>query len=250
MQESPWIEPVLEPVFSFEGGFQRFNSYHSGSRYCNYHGRDKFLEGNLYFATCPDLSFQLEIRFTQTHYHRWAIDQVKQAMQYAILDDARGDLLAFSVGIELAEPIPIGIKDIGFIHHGPFELEVHAAFGKEWSLEGERISRIYGLAALGFGIEAYPWIRGFFASEQRLFLRHLLGAKLLFGGGLGDSRLRKYKFRGYKEVAYRFVDAAFEYTYIGDWGDITFKYVRSIIRQNMPYAVQQLSLHVILPFKL
>lgn len=250
IEESPWIEPVLEPVLSFEVGYQHFNRYHSGSKSCRYPGRDLFLEGGVFFATSPDLSFQLEMRLTQTHSHGWAIDQFKQMAQFIFLDDARGDPLALSVGIELIEPIPVGLRDISFIHHAPFEIEMHTAMGKEWSLEGERMGRIYGLAALGFGTRGTPWIRGFMGSEYRFCLSHVIGGRLSFGGGFGNEKLCKHHFRGYGDIAYRIIDATLEYTYQSECGDISFKYLRSLLRQNTPYAVQQFSLHIDHPFNL
>lgn len=249
-EEAPWIEPVLTPVFTLKGGYQYFNHYRSGPHSICYRGRDLFLEGGLFFAPSPDLSLQLETLLTKTRKHGWIIDQVQQTACYSVLDDARGDPLAVTIGVAFIESVPVAIRDISFIHHAPFAVEFHTAFGKEWAIEEEWGSRLSGLAGCGFATRGSPWVRGAFAADHRLCLRHILGAKLAVEVGLGRDRLFSRHFRGYGTIAYRILDALLAYTYRGECGDFTLKYLRSLWRSNTPYPIQQFIIQFDRPFTL
>lgn len=248
-EEAPWIDRVLEPIASLELGYQHFNTVNNGNHFCRYPGRDFFGNVGLLFARSPELCFELEGRFTSTHQHGLALDQVKQTVRYAYLDDARGDLVALTVGLELMEPIsPFGLKDPSFIHHSLFDSEVHVAIGKEWICEDEYIWRTYGLAAVGVGIEGYPWMRGTFAAEYHYCLVHLFKGKLMGEGGFGHNNLQH--FHGYGNVAYRLVDVELEYTYVMEDFEISLKYLKSLYRHNCPANVQQISCILTYPFNL
>lgn len=250
-EESPWIDQVLIPVASFEAGYQHFNQLSSGNHDCNYPGRDFFGNLGLLFALSPDLCFELETRFTRTHQHGLALDQVKQTARYAYLDDARGDLFALTFGLELVEPIsPFGLKDPSFIHHSLFDSEIHVAIGKEWICEDEYIWRLYGLTALGLGIEGAPWMRGNIAAEYQYCLAHVFKGKLVGEGGFGNRDLHLHHFRGYGSIAYQLVDVEIEYTYALEDFAISFKYLKSLYRHNCPSNVQQISCVLSYPFNL
>ena len=248
--ETPWIDDVLTPIASFENGYQHFNHISSGSHYCRYPGRDYLGNLGLLFATSADFCMQLEGRFTRTHQHGLALDQVKQSVRYAYLDDARGDLFALSFGLKIVEPISFGLKDPSFIHHSPFDLELHVAAGKEWIIEDEYIARIYGLIAAGMGIEGSPWMRGAFAAEYRYCLAHVLKGKLISEGGFGNRNLRLHHFHGYGTIGYQLVDAELEYTYRFQDFDLSLKYLKSLYRHNCPANIQQISLSLSYPFNL
>lgn len=250
-EESPWIDRVLEPVASLELGYQHFNQLSSGNHYCRYPGRDFFGNAGLLFALSPDLCFELEGRVTSTHQHGLALDQVKQTARYVYLDDARGDLFALAFGLELVEPIsPFGLKDPSFIHHSLFDPELHVAIGKEWICEDEYIWRLYGIAALGQGIEGYPWMRGNIAAEYQYCLAHVFKGKLIGEGGFGSRDLRLHHFRGYGSIAYRLFDVELEYTYTLEDFEISLKYLKSLYRHNCPNNVQQVSCLLTYPFNL
>lgn len=241
-EESPWIDNVYLPIISMENGYQHFNHLSSGSHYCRYPGRDYFGNLGALFATSPDLCFELETRFTSTHQHGLALDQIKQTARYAYLDDARGDLFALTFGLELIEPIsPFGLKDPSFIHHSLFDTELHVSAGKEWICEDEYIWRAYGLVAVGMGVKGYPWMRGVFAAEYNYCLIHKFQGKLLAEGGFGHKNLRLHHFHGYDSIGYQLMDVELEYTYSLECFDLSIKYLKSLYRRNCPANVQQIS---------
>lgn len=246
-EESPWIDQVLEPVASLELGYQYFNKL----GHCRYPGNDFFGNAGLLFALSSDLCFELEARSTHTHQHGIALDQVKQTARYAYLDDARGDLFALTFGLELVEPIsPFGLKDPSFIHHSLFDPELHVAIGKEWICEDEYIWRLYGLAAVGVGVEGSPWMRGNIAAEYQYCLAHVFKGKLIGEGGFGRNDLYLHHFHGYGPIAYRLVDVELEYTYDFNCFDLSLRYLKSLYRHNCPSNVQQISILFSYPFNL
>ena len=247
LEESPWIDPVLIPIASLQTGYQHFDHIKS----CRYPGNDFFLDLGVFFAYSTDISFELEGRATRTHSHGFALDQVKQAARYAILDDARGDPCALTVGLELCEPIsPFGLKDPSFIHHALFEAEVHTSIGKEWIIEDSRTGYIYGLGAVGIGIQGSPWIRGNFTAAYNLSTLQILTASLDAEMGFGERSFHLPHFHGYGDIAYRLIDASIEYTYLTEDFEVSLKYLHSLYRKNCPNHLHQVALNISYPFNL
>lgn len=248
-EEAPWIDTVLKPIGSIEAGYQSFNQISTGSHFCRYPGEDLFLSPKLLFALSSDFCLESEIRFTKTHKHNLALDQLKQTGRYVILDDARGDPLAFSIGLELTEAIsPFGLKDPSFIHHALFEAEAHAAVGKEWISEEHYQARIYSLFSFGIGIQGSPWTRGRIAASHRIFPDHLIHAYIEGQMGFGNENLHLYHFKGYGSIDYRLIDAVFEYIYFNEYSTISFKVLKSLYRRNCPVNVMQYILEFNYPF--
>ncbi len=244
--ELPWIDRVLQPVASLELGYQHFESLGN----CRYPGDDFFANAGLLFALSTDVCFEVEARGTSTHQHNFTLDQLKQTGRYVILDDARGDLFAFSVGLELVEPMAVGLRDPSFIHHSLFDTELHAAIGKEWICLDEYVWRLYGLGAVGMGIEGYPWMRGAIASEYRYNYQHYFRGKLIGEGGFGNRNIHLNHFRGYGSIAYRLVDVELEYTYVKCDLECTVRFLQSLYRHNCPRNLQQVSFMLTYPFNL
>lgn len=249
-EELPWIEPALTPVVSLELGYQDFWHISSGSHECPYSGYGLLLDNSLFFATSSDLSFELESRFTATHAHSFALDQLKQTLRYALLDDARGDCFAMTIGGSFVEPISFGLKDPAYIHHAFFEVELHAAFGREWTAEEQLIGRTYALGAIGCGIEGYPYLRGLMGANWRVGCEQMIRGDLRGEVGFGRHNLHLHHFHGYGNIAYRFIDVFLEYRYHTVCGDYSVQFLKRLYARNCPYGLFQIVIGIDYPFTL
>jgi hypothetical protein len=250
-EESPWIDVVLEPLLSISGTYQEFAYLRCHGKNIRYPGKGYLIDTGLLFAPDKDYDIQVEIRLAQTHAHSLAIDQFKETARYVFLDDSEGDDFSLSAGITLAQVPKIALKDRSQIHHGEFEAEVQGAIGKEWSLDGYRTGRIWGLAACGIANRGETWLRGLFASEYILCFHHIFRGELALEGGFGKKSPCWPHFRGYGNVGYRFMDGKLKYGYQNEDGALfSIAVLQRVFARNAPRALKEVRAEVVYPFSL
>lgn len=243
-QESPWIERplVLIPTVTVTG--ETFNSLDSDGKQIDYHARNLWIDGSLYFAPSSELSAEIGMLISKTKNHPYLIDSFYQAGRYAILDDALGDPFAWTVGLSLSEVFRRSLHDPSAFHKGLFEVELHTAQGIECSCDCDWEYRIYALEAIGIGSDM-PWLRGVFATEYESLTGHLFGAKLEGWLGFGNNSLNPCHFRGYGPVAYRILDASLYYRLrTDDWTLYEIAFTFRPYARNAPYERLALDLSV------
>lgn len=250
-EESPWIDHVLAPIFTVSGTYQEFATLRCHGENVRYPGKGYLINSGLLFAPDKDYDFQVEMRLARTHAHTFAVDQFKETARYIFFDDAEGDDFSLSAGLSLAQVPKIALRDRSQIHYGEFEAEVHGAIGREWSLEGYRTARIWGLAALGIANRGEAWLRGVFASEAIVCFRHIFRGELEAEGGFGKRSPCQRHFRGYGNAGYRFMDAKLKYGYQNDDGAIfSIEVLQRVFASNAPRSLKQVRLEVVYPFNL
>lgn len=209
-QESPWIKRplVLIPTLKVTG--EAFNKLDSNGKQIDYHARNLWIDGSLYFAPTSDLSAELGTLISKTRNHPFLIDSFYQTARYALQDDALGDPFAWTVGISFREAFRRSLHDPSAFHKGLFEVELHTSQGVEIPCDCDSEYRIYAVEAIGIGSDS-PWLRAVLATEYESLTGHLLGAKIEGYLGLGTNTLNPCHFRGYGSLAYRILDASLYY---------------------------------------
>lgn len=250
-EEAPWIDHVLEPILTLRGTCQEFASLRCHRKNIRYPGKGYLFEAELLIAPDKDYDLQAEIRFARTHAHGFALDQVKETGRYIFLDDAEGDSFSLSVGLSFAQVLKIALKDRSQIHHGEFEAEIHGAIGKEWSEDGYRTARIWGLGAVGIATRGNPWLRGLFATEYIYCFHHIFRGEIEVAGGFGKKSPCQCHFRGYGNVAYRLCDAKLKYGYLNEDGAIfSIELLQRVFASNAPRSLKEVRLEFVYPFSL
>jgi hypothetical protein len=248
---APWIDHVLEPVLTLSGTYQEFATLRCESKNVRYPGKGYLIDSGLQFAPDKDYDFQVEMRLARTHSHSLVIDQFKETARYIFFDDAEGDDFSLSAGLSLTQVMRIALKDRSQIHQGEFSGEVHGAIGKEWSSEGLRTGRIWGLAACGIANRGYAWLRGLVAGEVIFCFHHIFRGELEGQGGFGKKSPCQHHFRGYGNVAYRTFDAKLKYGYQTDYGTIfSIEVLGRIFAKNAPRSLKEIRLEIFYPFNL
>lgn len=246
---APWIELVKEPVAKAGVTYQQFAFLKCGNHNVRYHGNGVLVDGTLLYAHEKEYEFQLEILLSQTHHHSFAVDRFKETARYIFLNDSEGDLFSLSAGLSLFQPLKVALRDRAIIHHGEIEGELHTAIGKEWSSEGYRTGRIWGLAACGAANRGWPWLRGLLAGEMTFCQNQTLKAELEAACGFGKKTPCQKHFWGYGNVAYRLVDFRLKYAYQReDWSIISLEFLQRLLARNAPRSLKQVRIEFTYPF--
>lgn len=249
-EESPWIENVLKPYFTFTGGYQHFDSFDQKGDRKAYPGRGAIFSGGVYFAPpIIDISLQAELFVTRTHRHPWVIDHLKETVRFALTDDALGDPFASTIGLSLFQTPTVALHDPDFIHHAHFEAELHYAIGKECAPFEDWDFRMWGLGAVGMGTRGSPWLRGLFVMERFFNCNQFAGIFISGEAGLGSRQLCVNRFHNYGSIAYRRIDTGFYYTYrTDDDAFLTFRLSQGVYSRNAPYLPTLILFELDYPF--
>jgi hypothetical protein len=247
----PWIDQVLMPIYEGSFGYEYFPDYKSHS-----HKRkaDRFvftLENGAYFALSPDWAAELGMDLARSKDRSCVVDRVRESLQYAILDDVRGDPLALSVALHLAEVPTVALKDPARFHLGNFEGKLEMLLGKEWSNGPECMWRTYGSFGILKGSRGRAGWTGSFALQRRFCASHMLEARAEGAWGLGENRLRFRHFKGYGPIEYRFLDVFLSYAYTSEYGNLwKLDLFSRVISRNCPWGNLGTKLEWGIPFNL
>lgn len=178
----------------------------------------------LQIGVWPDCDLQIALDFSGVYP---GIDFTLAAAnfvgRYQWFDDAAGDPLAVTTGIELTVPYTRFTKNTSYYYISNFDVEFSISAGKTLYRPGKRTQDIWAYLGYGFGLTGKPWFN--FWTNYTVKLSDKISWSWLANGlfGLGTQPLEQTPiFTGYGDVAYRLVNVVTELEYeIENWGTLS-----------------------------
>lgn len=243
---APWYGRSLEIELRGSALLQYFRSIATPVKPARYHSFGQFY--TLSSATSFDrIGAELELILAKTPARSFGFDNFRFTGRYIALDDVIGDPVSLTIGATLTGAGKRAVYDISSFHHGIFEIEAHAALGREVPCERFWVSRWWGLFGCGTAIDGRPWLRGNLTLERNFWDIHALQAFVHTLWGLGKYNINlKKPFPGYGLINHRSVDLGLRYSA----GVFSVEGVRRVYAWNFPKNATLLMLRITYPIGL
>ena len=253
IEYQPWFGPEKLVEIRNHVTYRHTPKVQAGTGRVRYYSNDFLGTSSASLVPTTAYSIEAEISTAETNQRTWGVNDAKIAGRYLFWDDITGDPISLSFGAVIGRASHIAIHDISTFHHGKWEYEGHAAFGKEWSCEEFWTKHLWGFVAMGIASEGSPWMRGEFYFERNYW--DLYGwsvfAKSLFG--LGDRPLTFPQspissFTGYGSVCHRSVDVGGKLSYTTCNGVLEAEYSYRPYARNYPTHSHALTISYTMTF--
>lgn len=248
----PWFGNVFELEARGKYVFQNFQDVESGFGEQSYVSNDNFATLGLGTNIYGDWNVEIEVTGAQTRAHSFNFDNARVTGRYLFMDDIIGDPVSLTGGLTLIQATSQSLHDLGSFHHGIFEAEIHAAFGREISCGMTWNNRWWVVGAVGQGTVGVPWIRADGVVQFQRFCGNIFefGIYSLMGTGDRDIELLN-EFPGYGLIAHRSIDLGAAYIHRFDIsGSLKIEYRRRVYARNFPCNVNYLIVEYLYPFGL
>jgi hypothetical protein len=238
-EKAPWFGNVYE--FDAKASFEHLKGKH------NFHKSTGLAKASLDFTFSPEWTSELEFQAAKggTSY-AWSLRNL-------LLDDVAGDdIISVSYGVKLQYATHRFVKNPLLMQHGPFQTELHLAIGKEFEVAQDSYIHFWVAPYGALASHGRPWA-GLEAHIETIFYdTHTLDLFAITEKGYGHKKLNSFSdFRDYSNIAYRFLDAGFRYSYTAYGYGSVFAGIKKRLRaHSCPRGVFTYELGVDIPFSL
>lgn len=249
-EEKPWLGNFLEFYLDSSFTYYRFRHVENAIKQPKTPSNNYLLNFDLGFTPFDGWEVAAECELAQTPRQNFGRRSLAVQLRTRWMDDIMGDPVSWTTGVTARQVASDSVHDISSPYAAPWDFELHAAIGNEWSHGPFWYMRWYGVAALGQGNRGSPWTRARLAFELNRDNRHQLE---FFGDGYwGFGRRRRVDiqhFNGWGKYDHSSVDLGFGYRYVvGVWGYLWLEYSHRVYARSYPQAQNTFQIGYHLPF--
>ncbi len=234
-EEKPWLGNTLEFYVDSAYSFYRFSSVANAKP-----GLHRSFNANLltFDLGVPIDAFEgaLELEFADTTKQSLGRRSVAVMFRMRWLDDIVGDPVSLTTGVSVRQTAYASLKDISCPSSSRWDFEAHAAVGKEWSSGADWMSRVYGIGALGQGVNGLPWTKAKLAYDLHQPGSHIWEFYGLGYWGFGSRHtVHIHHFHGWGPYNHSSVDLGLGYAFLfGEWGYLRFDLYQRVYSKVYP----------------
>lgn len=251
-EEKPWLGNQWEFYLDSSYSYSRFTKVAQAKRQLREPFNENLLVFDVGFSPMDgwDAAFEMELAATtkQSFGRRSLATMVRKRW----LDDIVGDPLSVTTGLSVRMTSNNSLRDISCPSSARWDVEAHAALGKEWSKGADWCIRFYGLGALGQGNRGSPWTKA-----KAVFSIHKPHSSswefysLGYWGFGGKNSVNIPRFHGWGPYTHSSIDVGVAYVYCFEiWGNLRFDFFHRFYAHVYPKGLTGGAISYHLPFSL
>jgi hypothetical protein len=251
-EDKPWLGNQYEFTLDSRYSYSWFNRLAGGEGKYPHPFHSNLFSVDLGLSPLDGWGTEVEVEFAQTSRQQFGKRSIGAMVRGRLLNDLTGDFISLTTGLNARVTSRKSLRDISCPSSSRFDLEVHAAFGKEWSCRENWLVRLYGITALGQGSRGLPWIKTKAALDIR---QNAISSWELYSVsycGFGTQRrVDPDHFRGWGPYRHSSVDVGASYSYhLPVWGRFSLDIVHRCHAYVYPARMTGFSISYHLPFSL
>ena len=198
-------------------------------------------------------SFEVEGFTADTSQAPFHFSSAKAMARMQVTSDIIGDPVSLVVGAGLELPTDSTRNDLALEYHGDYEVELHAAIGKELATcRGCWVLRAWGVAGMTLSNLGSPYVFAEGNGELQLLNGSQIGAFVRTRAGLGERDLDLTNtFHGYSQIEHRSLETGVRYrrSFLM-CSHLVVEYGQRVHAENSPDNVHRITATLCLPFSL